>query len=74
CPRARSVHARLGLVGQHGERGECAVARHGELALALASQLRTAKACSDVADVLERYVERHKGELGPTVQAVIAWE
>lgn len=50
------------------------VARHGELALTLASQLRTAKACGDVADVIERYVERHKAELAPTVKAVIAWE
>lgn len=50
------------------------VARHGELALMLASQLRSAKACGDVADVIERYVERHRSELGPTVQAVIAWE
>lgn len=50
------------------------VARHGELALMLASELRSAKACGDVADVIERYVERHRSELGPTVQAVIAWE
>jgi hypothetical protein len=50
------------------------VARHGELALTLAAQLRNAKACGDVADVIERYVERHKAELAPTVKAVIAWE
>lgn len=50
------------------------VARHGELALMLAERLRAAKACGDVADALERFVERHRSELGPTVQATIAWE
>lgn len=50
------------------------VTRHGELALQLASQLRGAKSCGDVASVLDRYVEKHRGELGPTTAAVIAWE
>lgn len=50
------------------------VERHGELAIVLAKELKRAKSCDDIADVLERFVQRHRGELGPATAAVIEWE
>jgi hypothetical protein len=50
------------------------VSRSGELAIQLASQIGPGKSCGDVATSLERFVEAHRSELGPSTAAVIAWE